>query len=220
MPEQLGCGPEFIVVEGPIGVGKTSLVRRLAESLDYETLLEEVEDNAFLEQFYRDPRSAAFAVQMNFLLQRSRQLDGLRQRDLFSRRLVADFMFAKDSLFAELNLTAAELALYREVYNYMALEAPSPDLVVYLHAPVEVLAERVRKRGRPVEADLAADYLARVTEAYARFFLHYDAAPLLVVDATAVNPVESDADYQALLQAICRQHSGRRYFNAPPLAID
>ncbi len=208
------------MVEGPIGVGKTSLVQRLAESLDYKTLLEEVDDSAFLEQFYRDPRSAAFTVQMHFLLQRSRQLDGLRQRDLFSRRLVADFMFAKDPLFAELNLTAEELKLYQEVYRYMALEAPRPDLVVYLRAPVDSLMQRVRKRARPAEVDLSDDYLARVSEAYARFFRRYDEASLLIVDTSVFNPVESDADYQALLQAICTPTSGRHYFNTPPLAID
>ena len=195
-------------------------MQRLAESLDYASLLEEVDDNTFLEHFYRDPRSAAFTVQMHFLLQRSRQLDGLRQRDLFSRRLIADFMFAKDPLFAELNLTAEELVLYREVYRYMALEAPSPDLVVYLHAPVDLLIQRVRKRGRPAETDLSSDYLARVSEAYAGFFQRYDETSLLIVDTSVFNPVESDADYQALLQAICRPHDGRRYFNALPLAID
>ena len=212
--------PEFIVVEGPIGVGKTSLVTRLVESLACPSLLERAEDNPFLERFYEDTRAAAFPAQLHFLFQRSRQLQQLKQRDLFAARLVSDFMFDKDRLFAELNLQPEELALYDEIYARFALEAPRPDLVVYLQAPVEVLLQRVRKRNRSSERSLSADYLARLSEAYARFFYFYDEAPVLIVNAGEINPIERDADYRALLREICRPQHGKRYFNPSPLAID
>lgn len=211
--------PEFIVVEGPIGVGKTSLVTRLAESLARPSLLERAEENPFLERFYQDVSAAAFPAQLHFLFQRSRQLAQLRQRDLFAAGLVSDFLFEKDRLFAELNLEKNELALYDEVYGRLSMDAPVPDLVVYLHAPVEVLMARVRKRGRPQERTLSADYLARLSAAYTRFFNAYDAAPVLIVDAAAIDPVDNHADYQALLEAVRRTREGRRYFNPTPLAI-
>lgn len=212
--------PGFIVVEGPIGVGKTSLVNRLAESFSCPSLLERAEDNPFLARFYQDARSAAFPAQLHFLFQRSRQLDQLRQRDLFADRLVADFMFDKDRLFAELNLQRDELALYDEVYARLAMDAPQPDLVVYLQAPVDVLMQRVRKRNRPEESTLSSDYLDRLAEAYARFFYFYEQAPVLIVNAGEINPLESDADYQALLHQISQAQHGKRYFNPSPLAIN
>lgn len=211
--------PEFIVVEGPIGVGKTSLVERLADSLSCPTLLERAEENPFLERFYQDADAAAFPAQLHFLFQRSRQLDQLKQRDLFADRLVADFMFDKDRLFAELNLRADELALYEEVYGRLAMDAPKPDLVVYLQAPLDVLVERVRKRNRPQEKSLSIDYLERLSEAYARFFYFYEQAPVLIVNAAEINPLESEADYQALLLEIARARHGKHYFNPSPLAI-
>lgn len=212
--------PGFIVVEGPIGVGKTSLVNRLAESFSCPSLLERAEDNPFLARFYQDGRSAAFPAQLHFLFQRSRQLDQLRQRDLFADRLVADFMFDKDRLFAELNLQRDELALYDEVYARLAMDAPQPDLVVYLQAPVDVLMQRVRKRNRPEESTLSPDYLARLAEAYARFFYFYEQAPVLIVNAGEINPLESDADFQTLLHQISQSQHGKRYFNPSPLAIN
>ena len=207
--------PEFIVVEGPIGVGKTSLVNRLADSLACPSLLERAEGKPFLERFYQDAASAAFPA----LFQRSRQLAQLRQRDLFAAGLVADFMFEKDRLFAELNLQREELALYDEVYSRLSMEAPTPDLVVYLQAPVEVLMARVRRRGRPQERTLSPDYLARLSEAYSRFFYYFDAAPVLIVNAAEINPIDSDADYHALVDEIRRPQHGKRYFNPTPLAI-
>jgi len=219
MTEALGQAPDFIVVEGPIGVGKTSLVNRLADSLACPSLLERAEDNPFLERFYQDARSAAFPAQLHFLFQRSRQLEQLKQRDLFASRLVADFLFDKDRLFAELNLAREELALYDEVYSRLAMEAPQPDLVVYLQAPVDVLMQRVRKRGRGAEKALSADYLARLSAAYTRFFYFYDQAPVLIVNAGEINPLDSEEDYQGLLQQICRPQRGKRYFNPSPLAI-
>jgi len=212
--------PGFIVVEGPIGVGKTSLVNRLAESFSCPSLLERAEENPFLARFYQDGRSAAFPAQLHFLFQRSRQLDQLRQRDLFADRLVADFMFDKDRLFAELNLQRDELALYDEVYARLAMDAPQPDLVVYLQAPVDVLMQRVRKRNRPEESTLSPDYLARLAEAYARFFYFYEQAPVLIVNAGEINPLQSDADYQTLLDQISQPQHGKRYFNPSPLAIN
>jgi len=211
--------PGFIVVEGPIGVGKTSLVNRLSESFSCPCLLERAEENPFLERFYQDARAAAFPAQLHFLFQRSRQLDQLRQRDLFAAGLVADFMFDKDRLFAEVNLEREELALYDEVYSRLAMDAPQPDLVVYLQAPVEVLMQRVRKRNRPQERALSPDYLERLSEAYSRFFYFYQQAPVLIVNAGEINPVDQDADYQALLHEIRQPQHGKRYFNPSPLAI-
>lgn len=220
MPEIPADTPEFIVVEGPIGVGKTSLVNRLSQSLACPSLLERAEENPFLERFYQDAMVAAFPAQLYFLYQRSRQLEQVRQRDLFADRLVADFMFEKDRLFAELNLQREELALYDQVSSGLAVEAPCPDLVVYLQAPVDVLMQRVRRRGRPGERTLSTDYLGRLSEAYSRFFYFYDQAPVLIVNAGEINPVERDADYSALLQQICRPQHGKRYFNPSPLAIN
>jgi len=219
MSEGLEDAPEFIVVEGPIGVGKTSLVERLSERFSCPSLLERAEENPFLERFYRDARAAAFPAQLHFLFQRSRQLDQLKQRDLFATRLVADFLFEKDRLFAELNLQADELALYEEVYSRLAMDAPQPDLVIYLQAPLDVLLERVRKRNRPEERSLSAAYLERLSEAYARFFYYYERAPVLIVNAAEINPLESDADLQALLQEIMTTRHGKHYFNPSPLAI-
>jgi deoxyadenosine/deoxycytidine kinase len=219
----MGAGSQpggLIVVEGPIGVGKTSLVKRLSESLGWGSLLEDPDDNPFLERFYQDPRGAAFATQLHFLFQRSRQLEGLRQGDLFGAQgLVADFLFAKDRLFAELTLDRHELALYEQVYSRLSMEAPRPDLVVYLQAPVPVLMQRIRRRDRHAEKTLDADYLQRLADAYTEFFYHYDQSPLLIVNATEINPVDSEADYQLLLDRIRRAGPGKQYFNPAPLDL-
>lgn len=212
--------PRLVVVEGPIGVGKTSLVKRLAESFGCASLLENPDDNPFLERFYQDPRGAAFATQLHFLFQRSNQLDGLRQGDLFNGKgLVADFLFAKDRLFAELTLDKHELALYDQVYSRLSMDAPRPDLVVYLQAPVSVLMQRIRRRDRQVEKTLDAGYLKRLSDAYTEFFYHYDETPLLIVNATELNPVDKEADYQLLLDRICNAGPGKHYFNPAPLDL-
>jgi deoxyguanosine kinase len=212
--------PGLVVVEGPIGVGKTSLVRRLTETFGCASLLEEPDDNPFLERFYRDPRGAAFATQLHFLFQRSRQLETLRQGDLFAGNgLVADFLFDKDRLFAELTLDEHELALYDQVYSRLSMEAPRPDLVVYLQAPVPVLMERVRRRKRHAEQPLEADYLQRLSDAYTEFFYHWHQSPLLIVNTERINPVDSDADYQLLLERICCAGPGKHYFNPAPLDL-
>lgn len=212
--------PRLVVVEGPIGVGKTSLVNRLAHSFGCDRLLEDPDDNPFLERFYQDPRSAAFATQLHFLFQRSRQLEGLRQGDLFAGdTLVADFLFAKDRLFAQLTLDEHELALYDQVYSRLSMEAPRPDLVVYLQAPVPVLMQRIRRRDRKSEKTLDAGYLQRLADAYTEFFYHYDESPLLIVNAAQINPVDKDADYQLLLDRICNAGPGKHYFNPAPLDL-
>lgn len=208
-----------VVVEGPIGVGKTSLARRLAKSFGAELLLEQAEENPFLERFYQDPRAAALPAQLFFLLQRADQLRGLRQVDLFQPRLVADYLFEKDRVFAELNLDEHEFALYDKVYQQLALEVPTPDLVIYLQAPVDVLLRRIAQRGIGYEQNISADYLTRLSEAYIRFFYHYDRSPLLIVNTRDINPVDKEQDYQLLLERVRAINSGRHYFNPAPLGV-
>lgn len=203
----------YIVVEGPIGVGKTSLVRRLGRSFGCELVLEQDAENPFLERFYRDPRSAAFQTQLHFLFQRARQLQDLRQTDLFEQVRVADYMLDKDRLFARLTLDDQEYTLYEQVYERLAIDAPAPDLVVYLQAPVDVLLDRIGRRGIDYEQQIERRYLERLNDAYARFFLEYDAAPLLIVNAAEIDPVGNEADYQGLLAEVVRPRKGRHYFN-------
>jgi deoxyadenosine/deoxycytidine kinase len=203
----------FVVVEGPIGVGKTSLARRLAASLGGELVLEQAEQNPFLERFYRDPVSGALPAQLHFLFQRAQQLAALRQADLFAALRVADYLLDKDRLFARLTLDEAEYALYEQIHGRLAIEPPKPDLVVYLQAPVDVLLERIAKRRRPGEQSMERRYLERVNEAYARFFHDYDAAPLLIVNAAAIDLVGGGGDYEELLAAVQRMRRGRLYYN-------
>ena len=203
----------YVVVEGPIGVGKTSLARRLAKSFGSELVLEQGDANPFLERFYRNPRAAAFQTQLYFLFQRARQLQDLRQADLFERVRVADYLLDKDRLFARLTLDDEEFALYQQVYERLAIDAPVPDLVVYLQAPVEVLLERIARRGIPYEQIIERRYLERLVESYSRFFLEYDTAPVLMVNASEIDLVSSDADYASLLREVARARKGRHYFN-------
>lgn len=211
--------PHYIVVEGPIGVGKTSLARRLAETFESDPLLENVEDNPFLERFYQDPRGAALAVQLQFLFTRSQQVQALRQSDMFSPSFIADFMLEKDRLFAQLTLDENELWLYEQVYERVEIDAPTPDLVIYLQAPVEVLIRRISQRGRRSERGIDPAYLARLSDAYTRFFYHYDSAPLLIVNAAEIDLVSNDRDYEQLLQQIRGVRRGRHYFNPAPIAL-
>jgi deoxyguanosine kinase len=207
----------YLVVEGPIGVGKTSLAVKLAETLGGELMLERAEENPFLERFYRDPKNAALPTQLSFLFQRARQLQQLRQGDIFQPTRVADFLLDKDPLFARLNLDDEELKLYQQVYQHLTLDAPRPDLVIYLQAPVEVLVRRVQRRGIGYERFIQQEYLERIANAYSQFFHHYGASPLLIVNAADINPVDSAADYAALVREISRIHSGRHYFNPTPV---
>lgn len=204
---------QYIVVEGPIGVGKTSLARALATRLDAGLVLERADENPFLERFYRNPRAGAFATQLHFLFQRAQQLAAMNQQDLFARQRVADYLLAKDRLFARLTLDAAELALYEQVYARLEIDAPRPDLVIYLQAPVDVLQGRIARRNIACEQLIARDYLERLNEAYAQFFHGYTETPLLIVNAAAIDPVANAADLDELLGAVARARRGRQYFN-------
>jgi deoxyadenosine/deoxycytidine kinase len=204
---------QFIVIEGPIGVGKTSLARRLCASLSAQGVLEQAADNPFLERFYRNPRAGALPAQLYFLFQRAQQLASLKQQDLFAPLRVADYLLEKDRLFARVTLDDAEYELYEQVYAKLDIEAPKPDLVVYLQAPVDVLLERIAKRGIGYEQRIERDYLERLNEAYARFFHEYEAAPLLIVNAASIDPINNPADYDELLAAIQRMKRGRLYYN-------
>lgn len=211
--------PGYIVVEGPIGVGKTSLARRLADSFGSELVLEGAVENPFLERFYRNPREGALSTQLYFLLQRARQIQDMRQGDMFRPVRVADFLIEKDQLFARLTLDEQEYKLYEQVYAHLTLDAPVPDLVIYLQAPVEVLIGRIAKRGIHYEKHIDAGYLDRLSQGYARFFHDYDAAPLLIVNAAHIDLVNSDSAYQELLQQIGRTKTGRHYFNPMPVSL-
>lgn len=210
--------PRYIVIEGPIGVGKTSLARRLAEDFSGELLLEEVEENPFLERFYRNPRHAALPTQLFFLFQRTQQMQALRQSDLFAPVRIADFLLEKDRLFAQLNLDDDELNLYDQVYDNITVDAPKPDLVIYLQAPVEVLLSRVEKRGRGYERFIESNYLERLAESYTRFFHYYSESPLLIVNAADIDFVNNTEDYNLLVEQMRKARNGRHYFN--PGAFD
>lgn len=205
--------PEYIVVEGPIGVGKTTLARRLAESFQTSLLLERVEDNPFLPRFYEDPRAAALPTQLHFLFQRAREIEALRQTDLFRPAQVTDFLIQKDELFARVTLNRDELELYYQVYNRLTLDAPAPDLVIYLQAPVPALLQRIYARGLAYERRISEDYLKRVADAYVEFFYHYHAAPLLIVNTAQLDLAAGTRDYELLLGEIRASSPGRHYFN-------
>jgi len=203
----------FVVVEGPIGVGKTSLARRLADTLGGQLVAEQADQNPFLERFYRNPRAAAFQTQLFFLFQRARQLEEVRQQDLFGAVRIADYLLEKDRLFARVNLDDAEYALYERVYERVVVDAPKPDLVVYLQAPVDVLVDRIAKRGIRYEQHIERGYLDKLTQAYSRFFHSYNDAPLLIVNSAAIDPVNNEADFQLLFAEIGKTRGGRHFFN-------
>jgi deoxyguanosine kinase len=203
----------YIVVEGPIGVGKSSLAQKLGENFVAQLLLERPEENPFLERFYRDAERFALPTQMFFLFQRMNQLRDLAQTDFFNASLVSDFLIDKDPLFARLTLGDDELNLYQQMYDHLHPQAPVPDLVIYLQAEPATLIERVRKRGVTVEAGISENYLTRVCESYSRFFYHYDAAPLLIVNADHLNPIERDEDFNLLVMRIRNMRGKREFFN-------
>jgi deoxyadenosine/deoxycytidine kinase len=208
--------PRYIAVEGPIGVGKTSLTRRLAESFNYDLLLEKADENPFLERFYQDPRRHALSTQLFFLFQRAQQLQELRQDDMFEPVRVADFLIDKDRLFAQQNLDADEYELYLNVYRHLTIDAPRPDLVIYLQAPTETLLERIRKRGIAAEQLIELDYLEKLTAAYTEFFHFYKDSPLLIVNSAEIDLVSNDNDYQQLVDYIVSVPGGTHYFNPRP----
>ncbi len=203
----------YIAIEGPIGAGKTSLAKRLAERLGGTTLLEQPDANPFLPRFYADRARYALPAQLFFLFQRIDQLRAAAQPDLFARLTVADFLLEKDPLFAGLTLSGDELALYGRMYDALRPQAPRPDLVIYLHAPVPTLLERVERRGIDYEYLISEPYLAALADAYTRFFYHYADAPLLVVNSEHLDFVARDADLEVLVAHIASMRGGREYFN-------
>ena len=209
----------YIVVEGPIGVGKTALAKRLAGSLAADLVLEEVDENPFLERFYRDGPSAALPAQMFFLFARARQIEDLRQSDLFSSVRISDYLFTRDRLFAELNLDVEELKLYDQIVDNLDVDPPVPDLVIYLQASVDALMQRLARRNSSYDRFIDRAYLEKLTDAYARFFHTYDEGPLLIVNASQIDPVNNDADFEQLFQQIERTTGGRHFFNPVAAAL-
>jgi len=202
-----------IVVEGPIGCGKTTLATRLAERLGATVLLEDPKANPFLPQFYRDMRRYALPTQLFFLFQRVQQLEGLKQPDLFAKPIVADFTLAKDPLFARLTLDDAEYQLYSKIYDHVRPQAPVPDLVVYLQASVDTLVQRVKKRGNPIEQGIDDDYLRRLSDAYTRYFHAYSESPLLIVNRERLNFVDNREHFDLLIARMEAMRGGREFFN-------
>jgi len=201
---------QFIVVEGPIGVGKTSLAHRLSQTFNGELLLEDADSNPFMTRFYENPRSSALPTQLYFLFH-------LNQSDMFSPVRIADFLMAKDRLFAELTLDNHELDLYDQVAATLDIQAPVPDLVVYLQAPVDVLRQRISNRGISHEQQVRSHYLSDLVECYARFFHDYQLSPLLIVNAAEIDLVNKDEDYEMLLERIRTHRNGSQYFNPMPM---
>jgi deoxyadenosine/deoxycytidine kinase len=205
-------GRNFVAVEGVIGVGKTTLATLLAKKWGAHLKLEVVEENPFLAQFYADMRAYAFQTQLFFLLSRHRQQVDLKQYDLFMERVVSDYMFAKDRIFANITLDDNELALYTRLAELLERDVPKPDVVVYLQASVDVLMERVRKRGRRFERDMSREYLLALTEAYNHFFFHYKDTPLIVVNTNDIDFVENTADFEELAREIEEHDKGTAYY--------
>lgn len=203
----------YIVVEGPIGAGKTSLTHKLAERLGADVLLESASDNPFLPRFYQEPRRYALPTQLHFLFDRSRQLRELTQGDLFRAGTVSDFLIDKDMLFARMNLDDDEFELYQKVYADLAPQAPTPDLVIYLQAPTDALQERVKRRGVDFERGMDAGYLERLANSYSEFFHRYDAAPLLIVNTSHLNFAQSEADFELLLERMNKMRGPREFFS-------
>ena len=203
----------YVVVEGPIGVGKTTLASKIAARFEAQTLLEQPADNPFLERFYRDSSRYALPAQMTFLFQRVSQLQAMAQTHLFDAQVVSDFLLDKDPLFARLTLADDEMALYQQLYDHLHPQAPTPDLVIYLQASPETLIERVRKRGVSIENGISEPYLNRLCESYSRFFHEYEQAPLLIVNTEHLNPIGRDEDFELLLTHIKNMRGKREFFS-------
>ncbi|MBV1774776.1 deoxynucleoside kinase [Burkholderiaceae bacterium DAT-1] len=203
----------YIVVEGPIGVGKTALARKLADFLGARTVLEQPENVSFLPKFYQDMSRYALATQLAFLFQRVEAVTGLAQMDLFQGQTVGDFLFAKDVLFAEMTLTDEEFRLYSDIYRHVSVAAPVPDLVIYLQADVDTLLSRVRQRARDYEYRISDHYLKDLNERYSRFFYDYTDSPVLSVNTSHLDLVDNEDDFRLLLRRIETMRGGREYFN-------
>ena len=202
----------YIVVEGPIGVGKTSLVQKLGEEFASRVILEKVADNPFLPKFYTNPSGFAFQTQMFFLLSRYQQQRELAQQELFSQSIICDYLFAKDRIFASVNLDEDELMLYQQIYTLLDQRIPKADLVIYLQSPTGVLQQRIRMRGRSYERDVSRDYIEAVNEAYNRFFFNYDETPLLIINTAEVDFVRRPEDFQDLVREIRRMKKGVQFY--------
>lgn len=211
--------PRFVVVEGPIGVGKTTLATRLADSFRYPLLLEPAAENPFLDRFYREGRRHALPTQLFFLLHRSQQIAALPHNDLVGPIVVTDFLVEKDRLFAELTLDANELQLYEQIHENLAIDPPAPDLVIYLQAPVPVLMERIQQRGIDFESHIDDSYLSTLSNAYTQFFHYYDRAPVLIVNAAEIDFANNDAHYNALVEQVTQMDGARQYFNPNPTLL-
>ena len=205
--------PAYIAIEGPIGVGKTTLARRIADTFEHDLLLEEAELNPFLERFYQNRQQTALATQLFFLFQRVQKITELKQRDMFQQAKVVDFVLEKDPLFARINLEPDEFTLYQKVFEKMRIDAPPPDLVIYLQASPDRLLERIDRRGIPSEKLIDREYLEQLNEVYSEFFLYYDAAPLLIVNANEIDLAQGDQDYELLVDYMLNIKKGRHYFN-------
>lgn len=205
--------PKNIIIEGPIGVGKSSLSIKLAASLGASLLLEKPAENPFLERFYKSPKRYSLPTQLFFLFQRVQQLADVQMQPITGVGQVSDFMLAKDPIFAELTLDAEEIMLYQHVYQSLSIDAPKPDLMIYLQAPVPTLQRRIKKRRIQYEQNIDTDYLHRLSDAYSNYFHHYNTSPLLIVNAADINPIDNDDDYQALLTHISRIDAGKHFFN-------
>lgn len=203
----------YIVVEGPIGVGKTSLTRRLAEYAGAEAMLEKPQDNPFLARFYQDAERYALPTQLFFLFQRINEVRDLAQMDLFGSRTIADYLFDKDTLFAQLTLSEDEFKLYQSIYQSLAPQAPTPDLVIYLQASTNILIERVQRRGFRYERNISDDYLVKLAKSYGEFFHHYEAAPLLIVNSDNLNFVDNEEDFDLLMDRIQNMRGTREFFS-------
>ena len=211
--------PKYIAIEGPIGVGKTTLANKIAKTFNYDAFLEQPSENPFLKNFYRNQGQSALATQLFFLFQRMQQIQDLKQRSLFENVRVADFLIEKDRLFAEVTLTNEEMDLYNKVYEHITIDAPTPDLVIYLQAPIEILKERITKRGNINEQYLTLDYLERLNDEYSRFFLDYKSAPLLIINAADINLESNDEDYESLITMIMSNPKGTNFVNPQPSLI-
>ena len=207
---------QFIVVEGPIGVGKTSLAKKLSESLSGTLILEDIDNNPFLDRFYKGGQGA-LPAQLHCLFQRAKQLEILRQSDLFSSIYVADFHLEKDKLFASVNLDSSEMELYEKVYENMDIENVVPDLVIYLQANPSILLERIARRNVPSEKFIDRNYLENITESFARHYHSYDDGPLLIVNTASIDPLNNENEYKQLLEQIKTTKGGRHFFN--PLSV-